>query len=76
MRASRSTGPVTQWFRQGIDAVQIASWSGHTPTVSLDVYGHVLVGGEVPVARLLELHGRRGDDAVMTDPQARATTAA
>ena len=56
---------VSFWFRQGVDAVQIATWAGHTPTMSLDVYVHVLVG-EVPVPRLLELLGRGGDDAVMT----------
>jgi integrase len=67
---------VSLWFRQGVDAVQIASWAGHTPTMSLDVYGHVLVGGEVPVAQLLELLGRRGDDVVMTDLQLREATAA
>jgi integrase len=67
---------VSLWFRRGVDAVQIASWAGHTPTMSLDVYGHVLVGGEVPVAQLLELLGCRGDDAVMTDLQARAAIAA
>ena len=63
------------WFRQGVDTVQIATWARHTPTMSLDVYVHVLVG-EVPVPRLLELLGRGGDDAVMTDPQLRAATAA
>ena len=54
------------WFRQGVDAVQIAAWAGHTATMSLDVYGHVLIGGEVPVDRFLALLGRGGDDAVMT----------
>ena len=54
------------WFKHGIDAVAIAAWAGHTAKMSLDVYGHVLVGGEVPVATLLELLGCGGDASVMT----------
>ena len=56
---------VSLWFQAGESAVQIASWAGHVPSMSLDTCGHVLVGGEVPVAAFLELLGRAGDAPVM-----------
>ena len=56
---------ISLWFRQGESAVQIAEWAGHTASMSLDTYGHVLVGGEVPVGTLLELLGCAGDAAVL-----------
>ncbi|HEX4526889.1 MAG TPA: site-specific integrase [Gaiellaceae bacterium] len=58
---------VSLWYRRGENPVQIAEWAGHSARMSLDVYAHVLVGGEVPVARFLELLGRGGDDTVMTE---------
>ena len=57
---------VSLWFQRGESAVQIAQWAGHTASMSLDVYGHVMVGGEVPEATLRRLLGRGGDAAVMT----------
>jgi hypothetical protein len=64
--------------RSGESPVQVAEWVGHAKaSLTLDVYGHVLVGGELSPSRLVELLGldperylpaesRLGDDAVMT----------
>jgi integrase len=36
---------ISLWFAAGIDRVAIAYWSGHSkPSMSSDVYGHVVVG--------------------------------
>ena len=37
---------VSLWFAQGVSVVQIAAWAGHISSLSLDTYGHVLIGGE------------------------------
>ena len=57
---------ISLWFQRGESAVQIAQWAGHTASMSLDTYGHVMVGGEVPEATLRGLLGCGGDDRVMT----------
>ncbi|HEV8102712.1 MAG TPA: hypothetical protein VGP69_03145 [Gaiellaceae bacterium] len=46
--------------------MQAAARAGNSARMMLDVYAHVLVGGAVPVATLIGLLGRGGDDAVVT----------
>ena len=49
----------------------VGAWVGHSKkSTTLDTYTHVMIGGELATARILELLGRPGDDAVMTEAAA------
>lgn len=56
------------WFKQGESAVQVSAWAGNLPSMASDTYGHVLIGGEIPIDTLLDLLGCAGDAPVMPEP--------
>lgn len=47
---------ITVWHQSGVSARDLAERAGHArPSMSLDVYSHVMPADEIPADRLIEL---------------------
>lgn len=50
---------ITIWHQEGVPARELAERAGHArPSMSLDVYSHVMPADEVPAEQFLALVGR------------------
>jgi integrase len=58
---------VSTWLAAGVDSTQVAAWAGHSVTVLLRVYAHVIDGQAVEAKARISQHLGKTSDAIPTE---------